>query len=28
LTHDLGVAEKARRVISMRAGRVQEDRVR
>jgi putative ABC transport system ATP-binding protein len=28
VTHDLGVAEKARRVISMRAGRVQEDRVR
>jgi putative ABC transport system ATP-binding protein len=28
VTHDLAVAEKARRVISMRAGLVQEDRVR
>ncbi|MEN9653544.1 MAG: hypothetical protein RL303_1264 [Verrucomicrobiota bacterium] len=28
VTHDLAVAEKARRVISMRAGKVQEDRVR
>jgi putative ABC transport system ATP-binding protein len=28
VTHDLSVAEKAHRVISMRAGLVQEDRVR
>ena len=28
VTHDLAVAEKAHRVISMRAGLVQEDRVR
>ena len=28
VTHDLAVAEKARRVISMRAGKVQEDRLR
>ena len=28
VTHDLSVAEKAHRVISMREGRVQEDRTR